>query len=151
MSKDADFSIKLGSVLRRIRTAHNCTQDDIASIIDIAQPTYSQYENGTRTPSADTLYRIAAYYSILADDILSECVTLNKELYFDNEDPQGIPRGLKTFMKSEKYSRLSPSETELLFHFSKLDDRAKDELLTFAKFKYERQGGDTTARKSAKK
>ncbi len=54
-------------VLRQLRDEQNKTQTELANDLHISQKTYSNYENGTRQPSIDTLIDIANYYRISID------------------------------------------------------------------------------------
>lgn len=60
----------LADKLKELRLAHGYKQAVIAGAIDIKQATYSNYELGKRTPGSVTLYRIASFYGMSADDLL---------------------------------------------------------------------------------
>lgn len=52
--------IKIGERIKKMRISHNYTQHEFAKKIGIPVSTYSNYENGNRTPNLDVLKKIAA-------------------------------------------------------------------------------------------
>ena len=58
------------SRIRDIREYNNLTQKDIAKIINVAQRTYSGYENGTRNIPVQAIIKLAFYYNVSVDYLL---------------------------------------------------------------------------------
>ena len=56
--------MQIGNKLKAIRQQHGKSQKEIAKSVGVAHSTYSNYENGNRTPNMSTLKRIADYYGI---------------------------------------------------------------------------------------
>lgn len=56
--------------LRDIREDCDLTQEYLASILNIRQNTYSQYETGSRQIPIDLLIKLADYYNVSVDYIL---------------------------------------------------------------------------------
>ena len=53
--------------LHLLRNEAHKTQQDIADALNISRVAYSYYESGIRTPSLDTLSRLADYYGVSLD------------------------------------------------------------------------------------
>lgn len=56
--------------LKYYRTKYGKTQDNIAKELGIKQSTYGNYEAGNRTPSIETIAKIADIYETSIDKIL---------------------------------------------------------------------------------
>ncbi len=63
----------LSSNLRHYRFRKKMRQQDVASQLHIERQTYSNYENGKRTPSLETLIRISDLLDVTLDDLLNSC------------------------------------------------------------------------------
>lgn len=56
--------------LRDIREDRDIRQKDIAAVLNISQNTYSQYETGVISLTAEVLVKIADYYDVSIDYLL---------------------------------------------------------------------------------
>ncbi len=56
--------------LRGIREDRDLKQKDIAQILNVSQNTYSQYETGIISLTADILLKLADYYGVSVDYLL---------------------------------------------------------------------------------
>ena len=56
--------------LRGIREDRDIKQKDIAQILNVSQNTYSQYETGVISLTAEVLIKLADYYSVSVDYLL---------------------------------------------------------------------------------
>lgn len=56
--------------LRAIREDRDIKQKDIAKVLNISQNTYSQYETGTISLTAEVLIKLADYYGVSVDYLL---------------------------------------------------------------------------------
>ena len=144
MAEYQDSSNRLGKALKLLRETNGYAQADVATAIDVKQPTYSQYETGKRRPSAPVLYRIAEFYGILLDELMKRYVDLDQDMFFDDIDKQdkGANNGKSpeeadflVFTSLEKYAGLSPIEKRLLYNLSRLNAEGQDELLEYSEFK----------------
>ena len=59
-----------GKRLRAMRIKRNFTQPQLAELIDVALRTYQGYEGGTRSPSFDTLVKLANILDVSIDFLL---------------------------------------------------------------------------------
>ena len=71
MKKDSTERIShLPSQLKRYRQLHQCSQEDLASILEVKRQTYSNYELGKREPGIRELLLLADFYNIQVDDLI---------------------------------------------------------------------------------
>ena len=56
--------------LRAIREDRDIKQKDIAKILNVSQNTYSQYETGVISLTAEVLIKLADYYDVSVDYLL---------------------------------------------------------------------------------
>ncbi len=56
--------------LKGIREDKDLTQKDIAKMLNVSQNTYSQYETGVISLTAETLIKLANYYNVSIDYLL---------------------------------------------------------------------------------
>ena len=65
------YELSYGEVLRELRIYHDYKQKDISDYLSITSQAYSNYETNKRTPDIDTLYKIAKFYNITVDKLIS--------------------------------------------------------------------------------
>lgn len=72
--------------IKKLRKSRGLTQKEIAEELGITQPTYQQWESGKRSPTGETLEKLADFFNVSTDFLLgrnnSEQVGLSK---FTNE------------------------------------------------------------------
>ncbi len=56
--------------LRMIRKAHHMTMKELADKIDVSESAISQYENGKRQPSYETLIKLTRIFEVSSDYLL---------------------------------------------------------------------------------
>lgn len=61
--------------LRDLREDNDITQSQIASVLNIKQNTYSQYENGKRQMPIELLWKLADYYNTSIDYLVGRTNT----------------------------------------------------------------------------
>jgi len=57
--------------IRELREDNDSTQKDIAQILNVAQRTYSGYENGTRNIPVQLIVKLSLYYGVSVDYLLN--------------------------------------------------------------------------------
>lgn len=65
-----DYKKTIPLRLAYYREKYNIKQIDIAKALKITQGTYSNWENGTRTPSIEKIAQIADFYETSIDKLL---------------------------------------------------------------------------------
>ncbi len=65
----------IGERLRKLRKANSLTQEQVASYLNVAKSTISQYENNINEPDIETIVKLADWYGVTLDHMLG------RELY----------------------------------------------------------------------
>ena len=132
----------LPSKLKELRKAHGYTQDDVASLLGIVRQTYSHYETGKRTPSPESLFKLAGFYNISVDDLMQLTVDIDRNIYYDAPLPTQSSEDLAGFLdffndkkNQKKYQLFSNMEKELLYYFDQISEVDKMEIIEFTKIK----------------
>ncbi len=128
--------------LKELRKVHGYTQDYIASVCDVARQTYSHYETGKRTPSSETLFKLAGLYNVSVDDLLQITIELDRNIYYDAPPPTQSSEDLEGFLQyfnnpknQKKFQMFSNLEKELFYYFEKISETDKKEIIEFTKIK----------------
>lgn len=81
--------ILLKDQLIKLRKQKNKTQEEVAKFLGITRPAYTAYESGNRQPDYDSLIKLAEYYDVSLDYLLTGKETKNKNegnlFFFDIE------------------------------------------------------------------
>lgn len=132
----------LPAKLKELRKAHGYTQDDVASLLGIVRQTYSHYETGKRTPSSESLFKLAGFYNISVDDLMQLTIELDRNVYYDAPAPTQSSEDLAGFLdyfnnplNQKKYQMFSNLEKELLYYFEQISETDKKEIIEFTKIK----------------
>ena len=56
--------------LRRLRHKHRYSQQDIAAVLSISQPSYNRIESGKTELRLAFIYKLARFYNVFIDDLL---------------------------------------------------------------------------------
>ncbi|VXB31851.1 XRE family transcriptional regulator [Flavobacterium sp. 9AF] len=72
-----------GTNLKKIRQIRGLSQQAFAELIDLNRGVISSYEEGRAEPKIETLLRIANYFGIPTDDIISKPLTVNQLANFN--------------------------------------------------------------------
>ncbi|SFU70951.1 DNA-binding transcriptional regulator, XRE-family HTH domain [Pustulibacterium marinum] len=89
-----------GKNIRKIRNVKNMSQQAFADVFDLKRGTLGAYEEGRSEPKIDTLLKIANYFSITVDDLLTKELTVNKLLKFQGDLSLNVEEKLKEKFKS---------------------------------------------------
>lgn len=73
-----------GKNIKKIRGVKSLSQQAFADLFDLKRGTLGAYEEGRSEPKIDTVIRIANYFSISIDDILTAELTVNQLLKFND-------------------------------------------------------------------
>lgn len=65
------YELSYGEVLRELRIYHGYKQKDISDYLSITSQAYSNYETNKRTPDIETMQKIAHFYNITIDKLIS--------------------------------------------------------------------------------
>ncbi len=84
-----------GKNIRKIRNVKNMSQQAFADIFDLKRGTLGAYEEERSEPKIETLLKIANYFSITVDDLLTKELTVNKLLKFQSDLSLNVEEKLK--------------------------------------------------------
>lgn len=98
----------LGEMLKKLRKSHGYSQAVVADHIGIDRSTYAKYELG-RTPDVETIAKLAVFYKISADSILSP--------FFDNYKTPQTVAALNSGDKETAVYLLSEEEQTLIDYY----------------------------------
>ncbi|MBQ8842273.1 MAG: helix-turn-helix transcriptional regulator, partial [Ruminiclostridium sp.] len=62
--------LKLGENLKKYRTKHELTQEQLANVLGVSAQAVSRWENGTTYPDITLLPTIASYFEITLDELM---------------------------------------------------------------------------------
>ena len=103
---------KIAETLKELRDHLGLTQEQVADQLHISRQTYSNYENGSRTPTLDNCCALAAFFKI---DPVKLIFT---GLHPKNVDPfASLPDSYREHM--EDYHKLSLEKQAEVDHFTK--------------------------------
>ncbi|TQI69987.1 DNA-binding XRE family transcriptional regulator [Gramella sp. Hel_I_59] len=71
-----------GKNIRKIRSVRSLSQQAFAELFDLKRGTLGAYEEGRSEPKIETIIKIANYFSIPIDDLLTNELTVNELLKF---------------------------------------------------------------------
>jgi methanogenic corrinoid protein MtbC1 len=77
-----------GNQLKKIRKDRNLKQKDLAQILDVAQSTIANYEQGIRFPDEDMLLRIADIFGVSVDYLLGRSSSEDTGKYTESALPE---------------------------------------------------------------
>ncbi len=73
----------IGKNIRKIRTVKKISQADFAEMFGLARPSVGAYEEGRAEPKTDTIIKIANYFGLSVDVLLTKELTVNELYKFD--------------------------------------------------------------------
>ncbi len=73
------YELSYGEVLRELRIYHGYKQKDISDYLNITSQAYSNYENNKRTPDVEMMQKIAMFYNLTIDKLISYRLTRQLE------------------------------------------------------------------------
>lgn len=132
----------LSEYLRELRIVNNYSQYYVADVIGKTRQTYSHYETGRRKPSSETLYKLATLYDVSVDTLLHLSVEFDNDFPAPINDPTPDGLELSDYLdyfnnprNKKKFQYNTNLEKELLYHFQKMSEPDKKELIEIAKIK----------------
>ena len=142
----------LEQYLKELRKTYSYSQEFIASHLNITRQTYSHYETGRITPPVNALYNLAKLYGIPVENFLELVVTYEINMDFaktpknspsdETEDMDAFIEFMSVPLHQKKCKFLDSQERKLLFYFSSLNNRDKQDILSFLKIKFQSREED---------
>lgn len=132
----------LSQKLKELRIVNNYTQDYVAAALGVVRQTYSHYETGRRVPDAEVLYKLSGLYNISVDDLLHITMDVDRDESYDAPVPSASSTEHSEYLdfynepsNRKKYMFATPIEKELLYHFKKMSEEDRNEMIEIAKIK----------------
>ena len=97
-----------GKNIKKIRNVKGLSQQAFAELFDLKRGTLGAYEEGRSNPKLETIVKIAAYFKVGVDELLSSELTVNRLLHFNDSITTNT-----TTLKTEEFARI-PCITENL-------------------------------------
>lgn len=85
-----------GKNIKKIRGTKRLSQEAFAALFSLKRATLGAYEEGRSEPKIDTIIKVANYFSISIDDMLTKEITINQLLSFD----EGITTDVNQVVKA---------------------------------------------------
>ncbi len=95
-----------GKNIKKIRSVKNLSQQNFADLFDLKRATLGAYEEGRSEPKIENIIKVANYFSISIDHLLTRDLTVNELLKFK----EGITTNIEAF-KRENFTEI-PCITE---------------------------------------
>ena len=132
----------LSSRLKELREANGYTQEDIAAALGVVRQTYSHYETGSRSPSAETLYKLAGIYNVAVSDLMHLTMDVDRNEFFDAPNPTSDSDALASYLEycnkpanKKRLQNFSSLEKEMIYYFDMISEEDKKEIIEFTKIK----------------
>ncbi len=106
--------------LKKIRTAHNLTQQEVASVLGLDRTAYTQYETGKTKPTIETLKKLSNMYNATIGYI----VGAEKE----NHPERLKSAGFVSEDNPDPIALLSKDERKLLLSYRVLSEKNKEKI-----------------------
>ena len=106
--------------IRELRKMRGLTMKQLGEVLDLAESTISQYENGRRQPDNETLLRLGEYFSVTVGYILG--VEEQKAPALTEKDERDIAKTL------EKLMNQLDSSGDIMFDGDPISDEARESI-----------------------
>ena len=85
-----------GKNIKKIRGVKGLSQQSFAALFSLKRAALGAYEEGRSEPKIDTIIKVAKYFSITIDDMLTKEITVNQLLSFDGGITTDVNQVVKT-------------------------------------------------------
>ena len=141
----------LEQYLKELRKSYNYSQEFVASQLNITRQTYSHYETGRIMPPVNSLYNLSKLYHVPVESFLELSASLNHHIdtdkehshtnddankLFNEDEVKDFLEHINTPENSRKFKPLRRQEKLFLYYYQLLDDRDREDILTYMKVKY---------------
>ena len=120
----------IGDMLKQLRKENKQTQQDLANFLGISRGTYAHYEINRREPDAATLIKLADYFHVSVDALLSHTPARDQQ-------------------KEISSAALSTEETELLHKYRQVDPTKRASIQNFVNYLYIQEQQDRKEQEGA--
>lgn len=111
-------NLQLAKNLYTLRKAHNLTQKQVSTYLNISRQAYSNYETSKRAPDLDSLIRMSQLYNVTLDTLVNQNIG---NQFAEQKGPYQI--GLSITTGDTIY--LTNSELDLIMNYRNLSSNNK--------------------------
>ena len=104
-----------GDVIKKLRTAHNLNQVQLAGKLNISKQTVSNWENNNILPSIEMLVKIAQFFMVSTDYLLKDEIVEENEKIPKAEEEYQPPGSAQYICGGSKYLHGSGAEAFRLY------------------------------------
>ncbi|MGM0421418.1 MAG: helix-turn-helix domain-containing protein [Bacillota bacterium] len=115
-----------GMQLKKLRKAKGITQNELAKILGLAQTTIANYENNSRFPNQETLTKIADYFAVSLDYLISGDGKPREMIQHDVSDIEDLIK------KDPIFSSLEAARKYFIYLIRREKNKARDFILKLA-------------------
>lgn len=141
----------LEQYLKELRKSYNYSQEFVASQLNITRQTYSHYETGRIMPPVNSLYNLSKLYNVPVESFLALSASVahhtasgakhlsaepDENKWTEADDIKKFLEYINTPENSRKFQSLRHQEKLFLYYYQLLDDRDREDILSFMKVKY---------------
>ncbi|KFM95141.1 XRE family transcriptional regulator [Bacillus clarus] len=122
----------IGNIIKELRKNNKLTQEQLGNAIRISKMAVSYFEKGKKTPSRETLEKIADYFNITTDYLLgrSDDPELTEQEYKTvTEEGKNILKLIENLPKEERQKAWEQLEMYVNYIKSKKVTKQKDYLI----------------------
>jgi transcriptional regulator with XRE-family HTH domain len=99
--------------LKQLRTENNYTQQELADLTGLSKPTISRFEGNKKTPSRESVTKIAKVFNVTTDYLLG----LSEYRELDQEESSEVRKEMNIL--TEKIEKLSEERQKFLIDMMK--------------------------------
>lgn len=111
----------LGDKIKALRQKKKLTQKELADDLKISQSTIGMIERNDRGASKELLIKLANYFGITVDYLLSDEKDINPTSELNNKDQKDISKAL-----SQTLEQLQSDQSGLMFDGEPIDEETKE-------------------------
>lgn len=115
--------------IKELRIQRNIQQKDLASALEIAANTLSQYETGKREPDQETLMKLADYFNVTTDYLLGRSESQEARAAENEKKPDdiGLEENIIIYCRDGKTIKKKMSKEKMDMLSSMLDALPDDD------------------------
>lgn len=72
--------LRIGGIIKKLRLQQKVTQSKLAQVLKVERTTISNYENNYSNPDLETLVKLADYFNVSTDYLLSRFEANDKNI-----------------------------------------------------------------------
>lgn len=77
--------MRIGGIIKKLRLQQKITQSQLAQVLNVERTTISNYENNYSNPDIETVVKLADYFNVSTDYLLSRIETSDKNVEWTKE------------------------------------------------------------------